>query len=177
MRQPSQANRPGLPEPRVGAGLLAHRRLGTAWAGDPDRGFDKQQPGGWLYNILPYMELQGLHDLGQNGDSANGDYDKDKAAGLWLACTTAVTNYYCPSRHPSGTEVAAGGAVYRSFSNAGYGTFPKMVGQTDYAGNIGNAQQTGGPNGAWPTNAWTPQGIKWCDAQLSQWFRLDRAAR
>ena len=70
------------------------------WAGDPDRGFDKKQPGGWLYNILPYMEMQALHDMGQNGDALNGDTDKAKAAGIWQACTTPVVNYYCPTRHP-----------------------------------------------------------------------------
>ena len=34
------------------------------WVGDPDRGFDQRQPGSWLYNILPYMEMSGLHNQG-----------------------------------------------------------------------------------------------------------------
>ena len=41
----------------------AHRYLPTAgwwgsWVGDPDRGFDSRQPGGWIYNILPFIEEQ-----------------------------------------------------------------------------------------------------------------------
>jgi len=30
------------------------------WTGDPDRGFGKNQPGGWVYNILPYVEQDAL---------------------------------------------------------------------------------------------------------------------
>ena len=37
---------------------------GFAWTGDADRGNDWRQPGGWIYNILPYIEQQPLHDLG-----------------------------------------------------------------------------------------------------------------
>ena len=37
--------------------------LGT-WVGDPDLGFTNKQIGGWLFNVLPYIEQQALHDLG-----------------------------------------------------------------------------------------------------------------
>ena len=37
---------------------------GFAWTGDADRGTDWRQPGGWIYNILPYIEQQTLHDMG-----------------------------------------------------------------------------------------------------------------
>lgn len=35
---------------------------GCQWTGDADRGFDKRQPGGWTYNVLPFIEQRSLHD-------------------------------------------------------------------------------------------------------------------
>ena len=45
-------------------------------AGDPDRGFTRRQCGGWVYNVLPYIEQQALHDLGM------GMSPTDKSAAL-----------------------------------------------------------------------------------------------
>ena len=58
---------------QLALGCLAHESAthrfptngwGWGWTGDADRGDDWRQPGCWLFNILPYIEQQPLHDLG-----------------------------------------------------------------------------------------------------------------
>ena len=46
---------------------------GFGWTGDPDRGNDWRQPGGWIYNVLPYIEQQALHDLGPDAAGQPGE--------------------------------------------------------------------------------------------------------
>ena len=37
---------------------------GSNYVGIPDCGPGAQQPGGWIYQILPYIDYDALHDLG-----------------------------------------------------------------------------------------------------------------
>ena len=54
---------------QMGLGALNHEEAhgffpscgwGWAWIGDPDRGFGETQPGGWIYNLLPFVEQDAL---------------------------------------------------------------------------------------------------------------------
>jgi prepilin-type N-terminal cleavage/methylation domain-containing protein/prepilin-type processing-associated H-X9-DG protein len=65
---------------------------GWGWVGDPDRGFDKRQPGGWIYNILPYIEQQELHDRGAGKAAAEKRVDVTRVT----ATPLGIVN--CPSR-------------------------------------------------------------------------------
>src|SRR5262245_57451163 len=53
----------------------AHQHLPTggwhfAWLGYPDYGYGKDQPGGWMYNILPFIEQQAIRDIGRGATGA-----------------------------------------------------------------------------------------------------------
>ena len=56
-------------ESRPKARLLSQRRLGQQLGRDPDRGTGTSQPGGWIYQILPYMDQDTLHELGKGSGS------------------------------------------------------------------------------------------------------------
>src|SRR5262245_25572409 len=45
-------------------GRLPTGGWGWLWNGDPDRGTRRDQPGGWGYNVLPYIEQDNLYRLG-----------------------------------------------------------------------------------------------------------------
>ena len=42
---------------------------GWSWAGDPDRGFGRDQPGIWAFSILPFAENELLFDLASDGQA------------------------------------------------------------------------------------------------------------
>ena len=66
---------------------------GYGWVGDPDRGFGATQPGGFFYNILPFLEQQTIHDMG----AGETDADRKKDITLQMA-QTPLAMFSCPSR-------------------------------------------------------------------------------
>lgn len=67
---------------------------GWGWEGDPDQGFGLQQPGGWVFNILPYIEQVALRDLGR------GESDAQKRLSRQTLVQTPLAVFNCPTRRP-----------------------------------------------------------------------------
>jgi prepilin-type N-terminal cleavage/methylation domain-containing protein len=88
---------------------------GWRWTGHPDRGFGEDQPGGWAYNLLPYIEQGSVRELGVGMK----DGTPEKAEALLRANASPIAVMNCPSRRrPTLYPVAKsnGGAAGGSFS-------------------------------------------------------------
>jgi len=53
---------------------------GFFWVGDADRGFGENQPGGWIYSTLPFIEQQQLYDLASDGDPSTVTIAHEKSS-------------------------------------------------------------------------------------------------
>ncbi|HTN76195.1 MAG TPA: DUF1559 domain-containing protein [Pirellulaceae bacterium] len=90
---------------QIGLAALSHNAAqkhmpscgwGWAWVGDPDRGYGSKQPGGWIYNILPYCEQINVHDM------AAGQTDATAKKKLTTQMTmTPLPSFNCPTRRPA----------------------------------------------------------------------------
>jgi type II secretory pathway pseudopilin PulG len=107
---------------------------GSQWVGDPDRGFTRRQPGGWIYNLLPYLEQASLHDLGK------GFSDQNKLSTITTLVHSPLPLMNCPSRRSSITyQVNAAPAV--NCGNIGTAILINTpVARSDYAVNCGSQQ-------------------------------------
>ncbi len=102
---------------------------GWWWHGDPDRGLGVDQPGGWVYNILPFLEQQALYDLGAGGTAA------EKDAANKTRCETPLAAFACPTRRRAvGTPNTVAHAPF-------YGSAkPDAMARTDYAALAGDCE-------------------------------------
>jgi prepilin-type N-terminal cleavage/methylation domain-containing protein len=135
---------------------------GALWIGDADRGFGADQPGGWAYNVLPYVEEQSVREIGR------GLVGRDKLiAGAQLMVTT-IPIYQCPSRRPAATiPYKDDGFIFNAQNRRGR----NRQAQTDYAVNGGsdeNVDWDAGPESLeeadsgeydWPDNTDIQTGI------------------
>ena len=100
---------------------------GCYWfsVGNPDLGSGPMQPGGWVYNILPYMEQMPLHDLGAGADAAG------KPAAALQRVQTPLSWMMCPSRR---SPILFPSYLHRTYN----GVSPSMLARGDYAANTGD---------------------------------------
>jgi len=137
---------------QIGLGILQHKTSqqhfptggwGWGYVGDPNRGSDINQCGGWIYNILPYVEQQALYDLGKDETGAT------QSALFAERAQTPLSLFYCPSRRRT---VAY---PYKHYNEGGTGgppanyEHPGKAARSDYAANGGDRIASPSAMGLW----------------------------
>lgn len=112
-------------------GQLPTGGWGSGWVGDPDRGPGVDQPGGFLYNILPFLEQEAVYRLGV------GASDSDKRTYAQQAAETPISSFSCPSRRrPQAIVVPSGKGTPKYNLNLSSGSSRWF--HADYAANAGS---------------------------------------
>ena len=115
---------------------------GWHWVGDPDRGYGLQQPGGWTYSVLGFMDGKNIRELARGLPLGVGPGKKYYALAQMQLNTTAV--FVCPSRRGLTIGPIGDNALYNvdTTMSAIWG-----AARSDYAANGGTAPPDidGGP--------------------------------
>jgi prepilin-type N-terminal cleavage/methylation domain-containing protein len=146
------------------------------YIGDPDRGFSRRQPGGWVFNLLPFIEQDSLRRMSAGlaytdpGDATPATSTPRTLSNAQMIATPLAI-FTCPSRrsvmaHPN----QRGYSYFYTYPyTAGQTlTSPPFLATTDYAANTGDqdaVQFAGGPFPASVTQAdtWTVSPGQWYD--------------
>jgi type II secretory pathway pseudopilin PulG len=94
---------------------------GFDWVGEPDRGTDRHQPGGWIFNLLPQLEQSAIRDLAADATGAQ----RRRLLGEMMRTPLALTK--CPSRPGEQLSPSNPGVIPRNAD------WTANVAKTDYA--------------------------------------------
>lgn len=100
---------------------------GWRWLGYPDEGYGKNQPGGWMYNILPFIEQDNLREIGA------GQTGAAMTAATRQRVESPFEGMNCPSRRS--TNVYQYGSNSLAFVDTDEFTY---CSKTDYAACAGD---------------------------------------
>ena len=158
---------------QLAAGCLSHSQQygffpsggwGSSWVGIPDAGTGPNQPGGWIYQLLPFLDQVNLHDSGKG---------LNNPALSSARVSTPLPLLYCTTRRASLAYPISGTGASPQLTNA-----VTQAGRTDYAINGGTVPIANGsgpsglsagldPSASWPdlTNF---DGIAAAHSQISE---------
>ncbi len=150
-------------------GFLPCNGWTTCWEGDPDQGFGIKQPGGWVYNVLPYLEQQTLHDLGAGQDV------NTKMTTFLLRETSPLTVMICPTRRKVAVEPDP--TIYAGYLHNM--NIPPQLTRTDYAINGGDTEigwscerPYNCPPDSLPLEQWDVPTVNWEPPSCAGWGLL-----
>ncbi len=119
---------------QIGLGCIAHADRHSFfpaggwkedWVGDPNQGNGKGQPGGWIFNLLPFIEYSTLHDKGL------GLSNSELKESLTNMAQEPLPLFNCPSKRKADV---CNNIKYRVYFNTNQ---PIYFARSDYAGNAG----------------------------------------
>lgn len=138
---------------------------GSNWVPVRDRGSGVKQPGGWMYNLLPFLEATTMHELGASEDEVR--------AGLEIGRVEEFNSlihpsFVCPTKLPPNNDRMYSGTAWSGRAHGGY--------PSSYAINAGSSSIFGelvGPasldfsdfSSLWPANVKPANGLA-CPGQL-----------
>jgi prepilin-type N-terminal cleavage/methylation domain-containing protein len=123
-------------------GFLPSSGWGWRWTGDPDLGFGKGQPGGWGFDVLPYMEESIVRDIGKGITSR-----LEKQEAMIISVGTPIPTFNCPSRRAaSAYPLVRNDYLSNNLSRCRPRNCP--VARSDYQANSGsiNTYEEAGPS-------------------------------
>jgi prepilin-type N-terminal cleavage/methylation domain-containing protein len=115
---------------------------GWGWAGDPNYGAGISQPGGWMYQILPFVEEAQIWSLGK------GLQGTARGNAIRLAIETPIAIYFCPSRRNAQTVPFTHDNFYKQLQIYGVDK-PRVIARNDYvscSGSVGMNDEPYGPD-------------------------------
>ncbi len=117
---------------------------GWQWVGDKDLGSGKDQPGGWIFAILPYIEETSFYNGAGDGNTV--EMSQQQLDGAALCVRSPIASINCPSRRESRAYPTS---WFSSGYNAKNASVVNEAGRTDYAANGGDS---GLAHGAGPSS-------------------------
>ena len=133
---------------------------GHSWVGDADRGFGRSQPGGWSYNMMPFIEEQALYDLPSDG--SRDIITQQQREGAQVLVKSPVSVVTCPSRRaPGELHTLAPGQWNYAYNGERFTiTNFALVGRSDYVSCSGDSGRT------WVSSSRLPRASQSGDAQM-----------